>query len=246
VPWLRVDPSHGTIGRDQRLQVYADWDAVPGGRRNAVLTVKSTGGPAVRITVPVWKPEGTLSGFIEGNGCVAFEAQHYDRAVGPRGMTWTRLEDFGPTLGAVTAFPVTEASVVPGGDSPRLEYDLWLFSSGEAKVDVAVAPTLNFAPGHALRFGISWDDEVPRIDEYSPAVGEDRGGWARSVMDGARHVVSAHAATLPGHHVLKLWMVDPGVVFERVVVDMGGLRPSYLGPPESFRAAAVPPARSGN
>jgi hypothetical protein len=26
-------------------------------------------------------------------------------------------------------------------------------------------------------------------------------------------------------------------VLERIVVDMGGVRPSYLGPPESFRAA---------
>jgi hypothetical protein len=246
VPWLRVNPSRGTIGPDQRLKVSADWGAVPGGRSTAVVTVRSAGGPAVRITVPVWKPEGAISGFVEGDGCVAIEAQHYDRAVGSRGMTWTSLEDYGPTLGAVTAFPVTAASVVPGGDSPRLEYDLWLFSSGEARVDVAVAPTLNFTPGHALRFAISWDDEVPRIDEYAAAVGEDRGGWAKSVMDGVRHAVATHAATQPGHHVLKLWMVDPGVVFERVVVDMGGLRTSYLGPPESFHPAAAAPMNPGN
>jgi hypothetical protein len=34
---------------------------------------------------------------------------------------------------------------------------------------------------------------------------------------------------------LKLWHVTPGVVVERIIIDAGGLRPSYLGPPESPR-----------
>ncbi|WP_406492157.1 hypothetical protein OG936_02280 [Streptomyces sp. NBC_00846] len=44
-----------------------------------------------------------------------------------------------------------------------------------------------------------------------------------------------HRIGRPGVDVLKCWMVDPTVVLRNPVVDTGGLKPSYLGPPGSLR-----------
>ena len=58
----------------------------------------------------------------------------------------------------------------------------------------------------------------------------DYAGVVRSVRD----ILTTHNMAEPGYHVLKFRMVDPGVVLQKLVVDLGGMKPSYLGPPESY------------
>jgi len=57
--------------------------------------------------------------------------------------------------------------------------------------------------------------------------------WQSWVSNNVNVMTSQHAIEEPGQHVLKFWMVDPGVVLQKLVIDAGGLQPSYLGPPES-------------
>ena len=58
------------------------------------------------------------------------------------------------------------------------------------------------------------------------------------MKNACRIVRSTHTLSSAGYHTLKIWMVDPAVVLQKIVVDLGGLKPSYLGPPESYRYSA--------
>ena len=51
------------------------------------------------------------------------------------------------------------------------------------------------------------------------------------VADNIRISLSRHQLSRPGAHVLKFWLVDPAVVLQKIVVDAGGVKPCYLGPP---------------
>jgi hypothetical protein len=50
--------------------------------------------------------------------------------------------------------------------------------------------------------------------------------WTKSVGDHIKIKVSSHHVEAPGKHVLKIWAIDPGIVFQKFVIDTGGLRPS--------------------
>jgi hypothetical protein len=165
-------------------------------------------------------------------------------------IEWLVIPDLGRTLSGVTPVPVTAKRQNPREDSPRLEYNMYLFSSGKVKVNVYVCPTQNFLNTEGLHYAVSFDDQEPQIVnihekdtvpdwKYPPT-------WNQAVSENIKVLVSEHHITDPGEHVLKFWMVDPGIVLQKIVVDTGGLKPSYLGPPESFFRSAAVSSASGN
>ena len=99
--------------------------------------------------------------------------------------------------------------------------------SGKVEVDSTVGPTLNFIPGRALRYAVSFDDETPQIITIVPANFKAQNGnrdWEDSVKYNGRDAISTHTIASPGYHTLKIWMVDPAVAVEKIVVDTGGVR----------------------
>jgi hypothetical protein len=179
-----------------------------------------------------------LHGFVEADGYVAVEAAHYTARHDTATAHWDLLPDHGRTDSAMTVFPVTAPSAQPPADSPYLEYATYLFSAGRVEVALLVSPSLNYSPDRGVRIGVSFDEAAPELLTVVPkgyVAGDGNRDWEESVKDSIRVVKSAHNLLVPGLHTLKVWMVDPGVVLQRIVVNTGGLRHSYLGPPESFR-----------
>jgi Glycosyl hydrolase family 115/Gylcosyl hydrolase family 115 C-terminal domain/Glycosyl hydrolase family 67 N-terminus len=243
--WIKVSQSPGTVQTERRIQVAIDWDKAPSGAAKSSIRIAGAGGDVV-VNINAFKPaelsRDSVDGFVESDGCVSIEAEHYTKKIDAPSAKWEKLDDFGRTLSAMTIFPMTAESVLPPVGSPCLEYRMYLFDSGPLEVQAILSPTLEFLPGRKLRYAVSFDDQAPQIMSALPE-GRNRDNlprdWDTSVKDAVRLSKSKHTLDKPSYHTLKLWMVDPAVVLEKIVVDCGGVKPSYLGPTESYGAVSA-------
>jgi len=239
--WIELSSEKGTIDSQQRLWVSIDWNKAPAGESSAEVRLAGAGEEVtVRINAYDPAPPDTLQPgtFVEGDGYVSMEAEHYTEKVDAGPVQWAEIPDYGRTGSSMSVFPVTARSVDPPKGAPRLSYRMYLFHSGPVTVKSILAPTLNFVPSKDLRFAASFDNEPPQILTIVPngyVVDYSNNDWQDAVRNSARVVQSTHMIDAPGYHTLNVWMVDPGVVLQKVVVETGKVPTSYLGPPESYR-----------
>ena len=241
-PWIQLSETEGTVTKDNRLWVSVDWGNAPKGKATGKVQLTGADGNVI-VVVNAFNPtdvtRDSLRGFVEGDGVVSIEAEHYTRKTDAEASRWVCIPNYGQTLsGMRTEAPVDVSGLQPGKESPRLEYRMYLFDTGTADVDAIVGATLNFVPDRGLRYAVAFDDNPPQMVTLVPQGYSAQNGnrdWEKTVEDNVRHSHTTHTITAPGYHTLKFWMVDPGVVLEKLVVNLGGVKPSYLGPPESYR-----------
>lgn len=239
-PWIVLSETAGMVEMEKRLWASVDWSRAPHGTNVGEIKISGAGG-AVAVKIAASNPAGpardSLQGFAEGDGCVSIEAEHFTASTAAGANRWVKIPGYGRTLSAMRATGPDYAEAVPGENSPRLEYKMYLSTTGKVEVAATVSATLNFIPGRPLRYAISLDGEIPQTVTVVPAgynAGNGNRDWEETVKNNCRQGKSTHTVPTPGCHTLKIWMVDPAVALEKIVVNTGGVRPSYLGPPESF------------
>jgi len=250
--WIRLASTAGTVSKEQRVAVGINWAQAPVGRDEGDIVVQQKDGAAVTVHVTAFKPASptrdTLDGFVETDHYVSINAAHFTGETLVDGARWAEIPDYGESLSAMTVLPVTAASLLPPKAAPTLQYRMYLFDSGKVSVQAILAPTLNFAPEHGLRYAVSFDDQPP-VTVDALADGSQQ-AWARAVSDGVRRVTTMLRVSSPGYHTLKFRMIDPGVVLDKLVVGFANpdaeqvpgtaaltqplVPESYLGPPESY------------
>ena len=111
-------------------------------------------------------------------------------------------------------------------------------SSVAKKVIVVVKSTLDFLNKGGLCYQIWIDDNLIQTVNFNDNLNEKPENiYSIYYPTVARRVVEKTAdVSLPaGSHTLRIVPLDPGIVFEKFVIDCGGYTPSYLHWQESPR-----------
>ncbi|KAH7927567.1 glycoside hydrolase family 115 protein [Leucogyrophana mollusca] len=255
VSWLEFSITSGSISLsapEQRVYIsVSDWSQVTGAE-TATINFNSTAQGQPMLNVPITfianhtVPPSDFTGFVEGDGVVSIEAAHITGNTSVSGIAWTELPGYGRTLSGITPIPRMgdNGTNFTAGTGPSVTYDFFNFNTigqaGNITITTYVAPSLNAnGDDRPIAFAIQVDSEAPLTEYFIPyaAAGSLPDAWGG--MDGfaATNIVPVmtNFTASPGAHTLTIWMVEPAVVVEKIVIDTGGLMPSYLGPPESIK-----------
>ena len=214
---------------DEQYIGYKSWQAPNKKVMPEVKRVEGNAPTAITLPIPAYitynTPKGTPT-FIAKDGYVSIEAEHYTRKTDGKKARWTVIPELGRTLSGITPQPVT-APV----DGMALEYDMQIPDEATARVTLRFSPTLNFN-GTGLRYAVSFDggeEQVININgDYN---GETGNAWHRE------HIIDSQTihALKAGKHTLRIRPLDNALVLQKILINLGGMHKSYLGPEETLK-----------
>ena len=251
-PFIKLSQSSGIMkpdDEDVRVYIEVDFSQVPDhfGKKSTLNISSSTdygtqfGMPQVIVQVNKTSvPSNFSAGFVESAGQLAFEAEHYTRLAPKGNLSLTTLPKYGRTLSAIK-LDDSLAEGLTSATAPAIEYDFYTFTPTTAakglNVTLILSPSLNVDPKKPLAYITQIDDKPEQrrqyvIDQPQPNFPV---GWGTAVAQNAWYNTTNFGEVAPGKHTLKVWLVEANVIFQKVVLDLGGVVYSHNGPPESYR-----------
>jgi hypothetical protein len=258
--WIILSKTVGLLNKnnlEERIWVTIDWDKVPQGenKKEAPLghdyqlippsfkvnsaiefvTKKDTLKIGVSVFNPKFKNLENYSGFVEDKGFVSINAENYSRKIDGKAAKWTTFNGLGYTGNVSVALPrevnsETNIEAVQN-NNPVLEYDFYTFNFGEVDVFLQAVPTHAFNNNTGVRCAVSIDDAEPVIVDFQTFGRSDT--WKQNVLKNAAVKSVKQIVNTAGKHKLKIWMVDPGLMLDQILIDLGGWKTSYAFPPET-------------
>jgi len=237
-PWISLSQYAGTLipmqsNNSVRLWVHVDWGKLATkGQTNGIIEF-SGGGKKIQVLVPALHqaPESfsAFRGFVESNGYISMFAAHFSEQRNKQDHKWSLTPGTGHTHASMTAIPISGA---PVPDTANLEhtaayvaYTFYSFSQVPPKVAVYTLPTHPLNTRFSMRYGVRMDDGPIKIADAKTAGRSEE--WKQNVLRNSAIRTLTFPALFSGKHMLKIYAIDPGVILDRITIDLGNGQQAY-------------------
>lgn len=243
-PWVVLSKSAGKTADEERITVGIDWEKAPSGNAVRAQIVFRAGEQSEKVLVSLFNPtapsRAELRGiYVENNGCVSIPAAGCHRVRENDRIKITAVEDLGIEGPALQlGDPTAPLQIFRSRDVPCAEYDFYAFDAGSVDVYTYVLPTFPLHADRDFRIGENTNTDTKysvQIDDGALATPssshvEYSQVWFESVLRNCAVNKSTLHIDKPGRHTLRIRVGDPGIVLQKIVLDFGGMKRSYLGP----------------
>ncbi|QDW23484.1 hypothetical protein FFJ24_001025 [Pedobacter sp. KBS0701] len=183
----------------------------------------------------------------------------FNRNVPGSKARWVLLPDLGRAEGNMGIYPVTAPSV-KASEAPYLEYKVFINNTGKVRICLGILPTQDINPARGLRIAAGLNDQqaivldarkgfADTFSEYTPenlsrsktlkAIQPanpgikliSNGPRRNEIFDNLRWLDFELNVERAGLQNLRIYMVDPEIVLEQIVVNPDNRFPSYFGAP---------------
>jgi len=246
-PWIKLSKTSGKLSIDPgkseiRVCLTFDWSKAPKQEKfSGEIQIEGSG---KKIIVEVSGTNLSLppnyKGFIENNGYVAIQASHFSSQKQQQQGNWILLPGLGYSSDAI------QAQVDPGENTQLLKdtgwiksncsyavYDFYTFAKANAALTVFSLPTHPLNNQYSMRYALSVDDGPIQLVDFK-TVGRSE-EWKQHVLRNRAERTVRFSMLEKGAHRLKIFCVDPGVVLQDFLIDLGGLKQAYSAVPETKR-----------
>jgi Glycosyl hydrolase family 115/Gylcosyl hydrolase family 115 C-terminal domain len=259
--YVTATPSHGTLSgsstpngtTDTRVLISVDWASVPSNQSISIINITTTssviaghygsfGMPSILLPLNKTFVPASFHGHVESDATISILPAHFSANTSSKDSSayYEAIPNAGRELGVagITLYPPLAPSQDTSSKSPKLSYDIYTFTpTPVANITVYINPALNTNPNLPIKYAIAVNAEKPQTIQPIPStiLGTLPDMWTNMVSNAVASNTTTHDLSKIGQHRLDLWLLEPGITLQKVVVDLGGVRSSYLGPPESMR-----------
>ena len=242
-PWIKLSATEGTLlpeprKTDSRIWVEIDWSKVPKKEKITGQIIFEAAGKKIPLEVTALNYTNSLNsynGAIEDNGYISLFATSFSRKKDKAISQWILYPGLGHTGNALLAqsdspTPITDTLAIKE-KAASVEYNFYTFTDGAPIINIYSLPTHPLNTNFSMRYAIQLNDGPLQFLDFK-TIGRSE-EWKQNVLNNQAVKTAVLPFIKPGMQTLKIYVIDPGVLLDRITISMGGLQPAFGVIPET-------------